>query len=86
MQLIPVCVIVIWHFSGIVRGCGLQYIGAYVNLCSYYLFGVPLALLLGFTLHMGGEGLRIGVLGGATLQTLLLAVVAGFTNWEQQVA
>jgi len=72
-------------FSGVARGCGWQHIGAYVNLCAFYLIGVPLALVLGFLMHMGGEGLRIGILGGATAQAVLLAAVASCTNWQQQV-
>jgi len=56
-----------------------------VNLGAFYLFGIPLAVVLGFLLHMGGKGLWIGILGGATVQTTLLAVVTSRTNWQQQV-
>ncbi|WZZ76716.1 hypothetical protein YC2023_088086 [Brassica napus] len=41
--------------SRVARGCGWQKIGACVNLGSYYLVGVPLGLLLGFHLHLGGR-------------------------------
>ncbi|KAL6973605.1 Protein DETOXIFICATION 16, partial [Sarracenia purpurea var. burkii] len=41
--------------SGTVRGCGWQKIGAFVNLGSYYLVGIPSAILLGFVLHIGGR-------------------------------
>ncbi|KAH7528654.1 hypothetical protein FEM48_Zijuj05G0095000 [Ziziphus jujuba var. spinosa] len=41
--------------SGIVRGCGWQKIGAYVNLASYYIVGIPLAILLAFVFHMDGN-------------------------------
>ncbi|XP_026460186.1 protein DETOXIFICATION 16-like [Papaver somniferum] len=40
--------------SGMARGCGWQKIGAYVNLGSYYLVGIPCAVLLAFVLHVGG--------------------------------
>ncbi|KAI3726441.1 hypothetical protein L1987_66238 [Smallanthus sonchifolius] len=30
--------------SGVARGCGWQHIGAYINLGSYYLVGIPMAL------------------------------------------
>ncbi|KAK4477675.1 hypothetical protein RD792_016920 [Penstemon davidsonii] len=43
--------------SGVPRGSGWQHIGAYVNLGSYYLVGVPVTLLLGFVLHLKGQGL-----------------------------
>ncbi|KAI3836138.1 hypothetical protein MKX03_028117 [Papaver bracteatum] len=41
--------------SGTARGCGWQNIGAYVNLGSYYLVGIPSAVLLAFVLHVGGK-------------------------------
>ncbi|OAP08720.1 hypothetical protein AXX17_AT2G30900 [Arabidopsis thaliana] len=41
--------------SGVARGCGWQKIGAFVNLGSYYLVGVPFGLLLGFHFHVGGR-------------------------------
>lgn len=40
---------------GVARGCGLQKIGAFVNLASYYLVGLPSGLLLGFHFHVGGR-------------------------------
>jgi MATE family multidrug resistance protein len=40
--------------SGIVRGCGFQKIGAYVNLSAYYLVGIPAALCFAFVYHLGG--------------------------------
>ncbi|XVF50532.1 hypothetical protein PTKIN_Ptkin04bG0108800 [Pterospermum kingtungense] len=40
--------------SGTCRGCGWQKIGAYVNLGSYYLVGIPCSILLSFVLHVGG--------------------------------
>ncbi|EXB30262.1 MATE efflux family protein 6 [Morus notabilis] len=46
--------------SGNARGCGWQKIGAYVNLGSYYLVGIPLAVVLGFVLHMGGKAEKAG--------------------------
>ena len=41
--------------AGIARGCGWQKIGAYVNLGSYYIVGIPSAVLLAFVLHVGGK-------------------------------
>ncbi|CAI0393188.1 unnamed protein product [Linum tenue] len=72
--------------SGVARGCGWQHIGAYVNLAALYLCGIPVAGLLGFVFQLRGKGLWIGILIGATLQTLLLAVVTFCTNWEKQVS
>ncbi|XP_059308765.1 protein DETOXIFICATION 14-like [Lycium ferocissimum] len=72
--------------SGVARGCGWQHIGAYVNLASFYLFGIPIAVALSFWLELRGEGLWIGILCGATLQTILLSVITSLTNWKKQAA
>ncbi|KAG8376130.1 hypothetical protein BUALT_Bualt09G0031300 [Buddleja alternifolia] len=72
--------------SGVARGSGWQHIGAYVNLGAYYVVGIPVALLLGFVLHLKGEGLWSGLIAGATVQSILLAVITFRTDWEKQAA
>ncbi|XP_021747955.1 protein DETOXIFICATION 12-like [Chenopodium quinoa] len=69
--------------SGVARGCGWQHIGAFVNLAAFYLFGIPIAAMLGFWFHMRGRGLWIGILCGATAQTILLTIITCCTNWEK---
>ncbi|XP_027150838.1 protein DETOXIFICATION 14-like isoform X2 [Coffea eugenioides] len=71
--------------SGVARGSGWQHLGAYVNLGAYYLVGIPVALILGFALHLRGMGLWNGLVAGATVQSLLLSIITGLTNWENQV-
>ncbi|KAM0933274.1 putative multi antimicrobial extrusion protein [Dioscorea sansibarensis] len=89
-EMIPlVCISVIMDslqgvVSGIARGCGWQHIGAYVNLGAFYLFGIPVAVVLAFIIHVRGKGLWIGILGGATLQTTLLLIITFSINWQQQ--
>lgn len=70
---------------GVARGTGWQRLGAYVNLGSYYLVGVPMALLLGFRLHLKAKGLWIGLVAGALVQSILLAIITSFTNWKKEV-
>ncbi|XP_021638546.1 protein DETOXIFICATION 16 isoform X2 [Hevea brasiliensis] len=41
--------------SGIARGCGWQKIGAFINLGSYYLVGIPSAILFAFVLDISGK-------------------------------
>uniref|UniRef100_M1CZZ5 Protein DETOXIFICATION n=2 Tax=Solanum tuberosum TaxID=4113 RepID=M1CZZ5_SOLTU len=72
--------------SGVARGCGWQHIGAYVNLASFYLCGIPIAASLAFLLNFRGKGLWIGILSGAILQTILLSVITCCTNWKKQAA
>ncbi|XP_022141866.1 protein DETOXIFICATION 8-like isoform X2 [Momordica charantia] len=71
-------------FSGIARGTGLQRLGAYVNLGSYYIVGVPIAIVLGFVVHWRVKGLWIGLVFGATLQSFLFALITTLTNWNKQ--
>ncbi|KAG8388008.1 hypothetical protein BUALT_Bualt02G0080400 [Buddleja alternifolia] len=70
--------------SGSVRGCGYQKMGAYINLGSYYLVGMPMAILLAFILHIGGEGLWLGILCALLVQVVCLFVITLRTNWEGQ--
>ncbi|KAL0701663.1 hypothetical protein Bca4012_057785 [Brassica carinata] len=70
--------------SGVARGCGWQKIGAFVNLGSYYLVGVPLGLVLGFHFHIGGRGLWLGIVTALAVQVLCLSLVTIFTNWDKE--
>ncbi|EFH63335.1 mate efflux family protein [Arabidopsis lyrata subsp. lyrata] len=70
--------------SGVARGTGWQHIGAYANIGSYYLVGIPVGSILCFVVKLRGKGLWIGILIGSTLQTIVLALVTFFTNWEQE--
>ncbi|XP_038891878.1 protein DETOXIFICATION 12-like [Benincasa hispida] len=70
--------------SGIIRGCGWQRIGAYINLGAFYLCGNPVAVALGFWANLGGWGMWIGIQSGAFLQMLLLVVVMSRINWNKQ--
>jgi multidrug resistance protein, MATE family len=74
-----------YHLSGIARGCGWQHLGAYVNLGSFYLLGIPMAVVLGFVLNMGGRGLWMGVICGSLSQTTLLSAITIFTDWHKMV-
>lgn len=70
---------------GVARGSGWQHIGAYVNLGAYYLVGIPVALVLGFVMHLKGQGLWCGLVAGAATQSLLLGIITFRSDWEKQV-
>ncbi|KAK7390912.1 hypothetical protein VNO78_19104 [Psophocarpus tetragonolobus] len=70
--------------SGIARGCGWQHLGVYVNIGAFYLFGIPMAAILGFLVRLRGKGLWIGIQSGAVVQTTLLSIITGCINWEKQ--
>ncbi|KAI3726440.1 hypothetical protein L1987_66237 [Smallanthus sonchifolius] len=70
--------------SGVARGSGWQHIGAYINLGSYYLVGIPMALVLGFVVNLKGKGLWSGLVIGSIVQCILLIIITWSTNWEKQ--
>ncbi|XP_022888516.1 protein DETOXIFICATION 16-like [Olea europaea var. sylvestris] len=70
--------------NGIARGCGWQKIGAVVNLGSFYIIGIPLGILLAFTLHLGGKGLWTGIIAAVFAQTFFLSIITFRTNWEAE--
>lgn len=71
--------------SGVIRGCGWQRVGAYINLGAFYLVGNPAAIALGFWANLGGRGMWIGILTGAFIQVFLLSIVMSRVNWNKQV-
>ncbi|KAK9272811.1 hypothetical protein L1049_003189 [Liquidambar formosana] len=70
--------------SGVARGSGWQHIGAYANLGAFYLVGLPVAVVLGFVLHLRGKGLWIGIVAGSVVQSSVLSLITGFTDWQKQ--
>ncbi|KAJ6999515.1 hypothetical protein D5086_007830 [Populus alba] len=71
--------------SGVAVGCGWQAFVAYVNVACYYLIGIPLGCVLGFTCDMGAKGIWSGMLGGTIMQTIVLLWATFRTNWEKEV-
>ncbi|KAL6647813.1 hypothetical protein ACP70R_015250 [Stipagrostis hirtigluma subsp. patula] len=84
--------------SGVIRGCGRQKAGAYINLAAYYLAGIPAAIILAFICHLGGmvikknpglkseQGLWIGISCGLVVQMLLLLSITLCTNWSNEAS
>ncbi|XP_024023914.1 protein DETOXIFICATION 29 [Morus notabilis] len=72
--------------SGVAVGAGWQSFVAYVNVACYYLFGIPLGLLLGYTLDMGVKGIWYGMLSGTVLQTCVLFWMVYRTNWNREAS
>ncbi|KAG2657904.1 protein DETOXIFICATION 16-like isoform X2 [Panicum virgatum] len=70
--------------SGVVRDCGRQKAGAFINLAAYYLAGIPSAFVFAFVSHLGGMGLWFGIMCGLVVQMLLLLSITLFTNWNKE--
>ncbi|XP_066325694.1 protein DETOXIFICATION 16-like isoform X1 [Miscanthus floridulus] len=70
--------------SGVVRGCGRQKTGAFINLAAYYLAGIPAAFVFAFVRRLGGMGLWFGILCGLVVQMLSLLSITLCTNWNKE--
>ncbi|XP_023515399.1 protein DETOXIFICATION 16-like isoform X2 [Cucurbita pepo subsp. pepo] len=70
--------------SGVARGCGWQKMGAYINLASFYLVGIPCSITLAFVLDMKGKGLWLGVVSAFLVQVVFFLGITVRTNWDKQ--
>ncbi|XP_024031114.1 protein DETOXIFICATION 24 [Morus notabilis] len=71
--------------SGVAVGAGLQGTVAIVNICCYYVIGIPLGVVLAYVAHLEVKGLWIGMLCGVLTQSLVLLYITWKTDWEGQV-
>ncbi|CAA0833716.1 MATE efflux family protein [Striga hermonthica] len=72
--------------SGVAIGAGWQALVAYVNIGCYYMFGIPLGLLMGYVLNMGVKGIWIGMITGTIVQTFCLFLMVYRTNWNKEAS
>ncbi|KAI9200448.1 hypothetical protein LWI28_008141 [Acer negundo] len=70
---------------GVLRGSARPTIGANINLGSFYLVGMPVAILMGFVAKMGFSGLWLGLLAAQASCALLMLHVLLKTDWIVQV-
>ncbi|EPS72737.1 hypothetical protein M569_02019 [Genlisea aurea] len=71
--------------SGVAVGAGLQGTVAVINLCCYYLIGIPIGAVLGYLANLQVQGIWIGMNIGIFAQTLALSYMAWKTDWDRQV-
>ncbi|KAJ4899798.1 MATE efflux family protein [Raphanus sativus] len=71
--------------SGVAVGCGWQTFVAYVNVGCYYVVGIPIGCVLGFTFNLQAKGIWTGMIGGTLMQTLILLYVTYQTDWDNEV-
>ncbi|GFP82658.1 protein transparent testa 12 [Phtheirospermum japonicum] len=72
--------------SGVAIGAGWQALVAYVNIACYYLFGIPLGLILGYAANMGVKGIWYGMVSGTLVQTMILFWIVYKTNWQKEAS
>jgi len=72
--------------SGVAIGAGWQAVVAYVNIACYYLFGIPLGLILGYKVDWGVRGIWYGMMTGTIVQTCVLFFIVYRTNWNKEAS
>lgn len=70
---------------GVLRGSARPAVGANINLGSFYLVGMPVAVFLGFVVRMGFVGLWFGLLAAQGCCAVLMLFVLCRTDWNNQV-
>lgn len=69
--------------AGIIRGAGIQKVGAICNILGYYGIGLPIGTSLMFAAKLGIEGLWIGLLSCLCLQNTFLSIYLARMNWKK---
>ncbi|XP_042058159.1 protein DETOXIFICATION 18-like [Salvia splendens] len=70
-------------FSGVARGCGWQHLVVFINIGSFYLIGMPLAIILAFYFKLYAKGLWLGLACGLAAQTMGLLVLSKVNKWTR---
>ncbi|KAF9178618.1 hypothetical protein BGZ51_007616 [Haplosporangium sp. Z 767] len=71
--------------GGVLRGVGLQHLGAYLNVIAYYLVAFPIGYILAFKLQWGLEGLWSALCVALWMVGLGELWVIYKTNWPVEV-
>lgn len=71
--------------SGLLRGQGRQNLGAILNIIAYYLFALPIGLVLAFKLNLGIVGLWYGLCLALFTTSACLLFITAKTDWREQV-
>lgn len=72
--------------AGCLRGQGVQKIGSYINIFSFYVVGLPVSYVLTFKFGMNLAGLWIGIISGLISMCLLqFYIVFIGVNWDKIV-
>ncbi|KAJ0961335.1 hypothetical protein J5N97_000597 [Dioscorea zingiberensis] len=70
---------------GVLRGSARPSTGANINLASFYVVGMPVAVLLGFVAGFGFPGLWLGLLAAQASCAACMALALAKTDWLLEV-
>ncbi|KAG8698112.1 hypothetical protein FRC08_006128 [Ceratobasidium sp. 394] len=71
--------------DGVLRARGMFLFGALVNICSYYVIGIPLGVALAFLVHLGLRGLWIGLAAALFFAATVSVWAVLRTDWDKEV-
>ncbi|CAH8548356.1 unnamed protein product [Heterobilharzia americana] len=71
--------------SGVLKGSGLQNVGAVVNIVCLYILAAPLGICLVYLAKLRLRGIWIGLISAATIQVSTLCVICFKLNWTTQI-
>ncbi|KAK1317002.1 MATE efflux family protein 5 [Acorus calamus] len=69
---------------GVLRGSARPTVGAHINLGSFYLIGMPVAVCMVFLVRLGFPGFWLGLLAAQASCAALMAYVLANTDWMLQ--
>lgn len=67
--------------TGVIQGAGKQRLGVVVNVVAFYVFAIPVALLLGFWAGLGTEGMYAGMALGPAIQAAAYSTIIYRLDW-----
>ncbi|KAI7907307.1 mate-domain-containing protein [Cokeromyces recurvatus] len=70
--------------DGVLNGMGRQHIGAWCNLCAYYLSALPIGFWLCFKKGWGLVGLWTALVGSMLAASIYTVVVLLCSNWKKE--
>ena len=70
--------------SGVIIGCGLQIVGAMLNLFAFWIVGIPLATSLALAAHLGALGYLIGEACAVFCMLCIYSIATTAINWKKQ--
>ncbi|KAL3652292.1 hypothetical protein CASFOL_001973 [Castilleja foliolosa] len=70
--------------SGVLVGSARPNMGCNINFVSFYLIGLPVAVLLAFKFEMGFVGLWVGLAAAQVSCTCMMVCTLVYTDWTQQ--
>ncbi|KAK7386448.1 hypothetical protein VNO78_26678 [Psophocarpus tetragonolobus] len=69
---------------GVLSGSARPALGANINLVSFYVVGLPVALFMGFLFDLGLFGLLLGLLSAQIVCAIVMVIVLARTDWQEQ--